>query len=147
MLLLASEYLDCVKDVVFEGTVSYYGLLASALSLGHKLDITGNGYSTGWESLAVPVIAVDLEYRERSGATSYITTLTFSNRRAPFSGAALQRPAMRGQPLGLMDGTLGLSRVMPSSSAWSSSSNLALESQVVGMIRAQAESDTDARDT
>jgi hypothetical protein len=101
MLVLAEEFLDSVKDVVHEGTISYHGLLSSVLLAGVAVNISGNGYSTGWSSLALPVIAVDLEYRERGGATSYVTTLTFSNRRAPYSGAALQRPAMTGQPFGV----------------------------------------------
>jgi hypothetical protein len=100
MTTFASEYLDSVKDIVYEGSIPYFGLLSSVLTVGHKLDIAGNGYSTGWETLAAPVIAVDLEYRERSGATSFVTTLTFSNRRAPYSGAALQRPSIQGQALG-----------------------------------------------
>jgi hypothetical protein len=118
MTLLAAEYLDSVKDVVYEGSIPYYGLLSSVLTIGHKLDIaggTGGGtYSTGWESLAVPIIAVDLEYCERSGATSYVTTLTFSNRRAAFSGAALQRPSMTGQPFGIGGGVGSLSSTVES---------------------------------
>ncbi len=108
MLVLAAEYLDSVKDVVFEGTVPYYGLLGSALLPGVAVEIAGSGYSTPWSSTALPVVAVDLEYRERSGATSYVTTLTVSNRRAPYTGAALQRPAVTGQPFGLASGGLGL---------------------------------------
>jgi hypothetical protein len=100
MLTLASEFLDSVKDIVLEGTIPYFGLLSDALLIGHSLDITGNSYDTGWEDASIPIIAVDLEYNERAGATHYTTTLTFSNRRAAFSGAALQRPAMTGQPLG-----------------------------------------------
>ena len=108
MTLLASEYLATVQDIVYEGSIPYYGLLATPLLIGHQLNIDGNGYSTGWESLNLPIIAVDLEHCERAGATSYVTTLTFSNRRAPFTGAALQRPAMVGQPVGLAMGTQGL---------------------------------------
>ena len=101
MTAFASEYLASVQDVVYEGSLPYFGLLATALTIGHKLNITGSTYPTGWDSFAIPILAIDLEYRERSGATSYITTLSFSNRRAPFSGTALQRPAVLGQPLGI----------------------------------------------
>ena len=104
MLLFASEYLDTVKDVVYEGTVPYYGLLSAALTIGHALNIAGSGYSTGWESLGLPITAVDLQYQERGGGTSWVTTLTVSNRRVPFNGAALQRPAMTGQPFGSAGG-------------------------------------------
>lgn len=108
MTTFSSEYLSTVQDIVYEGTLEYYGLLPIALTFGHTLNIQGNGYVTGWESIAVPIVAGELEYCERGGATQYITTLTFSNRRTPFSGAALQRPAVVGQPLGLAEvGTLG----------------------------------------
>jgi hypothetical protein len=69
--------------------------------IGQKLNITGSTYPTGWDSFAIPIIAVELEYLERSGATHYVTTVTFSNRRAPFSGSALKRPAVLGQPFGI----------------------------------------------
>ena len=108
MQLLANEYLDSVKDVVYEGSIPYFGLLPSALTIGHALNIAGSGYATGWESLAVPIVAVDLEYRERDGATSFVTTLAFSNRRAPYSGAPLVRPAVKGQPIGTTEGIINL---------------------------------------
>jgi hypothetical protein len=101
MTLFASEYLATVQDIVYEGSLPYFGLLANALLIGQKLNIAGSTYPTGWDSFAIPIIAVDLEYRERSGATSYLTTLSISNRRAPFSGAALKRPAVLGQPFGI----------------------------------------------
>jgi hypothetical protein len=101
MTLFASEYLATVQDIVYEGSLPYFGLLANALLIGQKLNITGSTYPTGWDSFAIPIIAVELEYRERSGATSYLTTLSISNRRAPFSGAALKRPAVLGQPFGI----------------------------------------------
>ena len=101
MTTFASEYLATVQDIVYEGSLPYFGLLSAALLIGQKLNITGSTYPTGWDSFAIPIIAVELEYRERSGATHYLTTVTFSNRRAPFSGTALQRPAVLGQPLGI----------------------------------------------
>jgi hypothetical protein len=101
MTAFASEYLATVEDIVYEGSLRYFGLLAAALLIGHKLNITGLTYPTGWDSFAIPIIGIDLEYCERSGATSYITTVTFSNRRAPYSGAALQRPGVLGQPFGI----------------------------------------------
>jgi hypothetical protein len=101
MTTFASEYLATVQDIVYEGSLPYFGLLAAALTVGQKLNITGSTYPTGWDSFAIPIIAVELEYRERSGATHYLTTVTFSNRRSPFSGAALKRPAVLGQPFGI----------------------------------------------
>ena len=101
MTVFAAEYLATVQDIVYEGSLPYFGLLAAALTIGQKLNITGSTYPTGWDSFAIPIIAIELEYRERSGATHYLTTVTFSNRRAPFSGAALKRPAVLGQPFGI----------------------------------------------
>jgi hypothetical protein len=100
MATYAQEFLSTVEDIVYEGSIPYFGLLSDALLIGWALQIPGNGYSTGWETIDIPILSVDLEYRERSGATSYVTTLSFSNRRAPFSGAALQRPAVTGQAIG-----------------------------------------------
>lgn len=108
MALMAQEYLDSVKDVVYEGSVTYHGLLSAALTIGHQLNIDAYSYSTGWESINLPVVAVDLEYLERGGATHYQTTLSFTNRRAPFSGARFQRPAMTGQPFGFGGGVTAL---------------------------------------
>ena len=127
MTTFASEYLDAVKDIVYEGSIPYYGLLSTPFFFGHKLDILGSTYATGWETLAVPIVAVTLEYCERSGATSYVTTLTFSNRRAPFTGAALQRPNMVGQPFGL-------------NSTFSISEGLASTAGAVGSAQASAQS-------
>jgi hypothetical protein len=45
-------------------------------------------------------VAVELIYNERGGATHYLTNLSFSNRRQPFTGATLLRPAIAGQPFG-----------------------------------------------
>ena len=62
MTLLASEHLATVQDIVYEGSIPYYGLFfmtTLALWIGHQLNIAGNGYSTGWESLNLPIIAVD----------------------------------------------------------------------------------------
>jgi hypothetical protein len=100
MALFAQEYLDSVKDIVYEGSISYYGLLSTVLAPGHAINIAATGFTTGLESAGLPVVAVDVEFRERSGGTSYATTLSFSNRRAPFSGAAFMRPAVTGQAFG-----------------------------------------------
>lgn len=103
MLVYASEALDSIKDIVYEGSIVYYGLHSASLTIGHSLNITGGTYSTGLDAAAVPIVAVELQYQERGGATSYVTTVSFSNRRAAFTGAALQRPAMVGQPFGSQD--------------------------------------------
>jgi hypothetical protein len=100
MTLMAAEHLDSFKDIVIEGSIPYHGLLSAALVVGHKVTITASGYSLPslWASL--PIVAVELIYNERGGATHYLTNLSFSNRRQPFTGATLLRPAIAGQPFG-----------------------------------------------
>lgn len=100
MLLYAHENHDALCDTVTEGSIPYSGLLSAALLPGHKLNITGSGYVTGLETMATPIISAELEYMDRGGATHYKTTLTFSNRRAPYGGAAFVRPSVQGQPFG-----------------------------------------------
>ncbi len=106
MQLIASEFLDTVKDVVYEGSLPYEGLLPNLLAFGASLNIAGNGYPTGLEGMAAPILSVSLAFNEgREGATSYSMGIQFSNRRAPFSGRALFRPGIVGQPLGLPEAT------------------------------------------
>jgi hypothetical protein len=112
MALIASEYLDTVKDIVIEGSIQYDGFQAYLLGFGISLNIAGDGYPTGLEAAAVPVLSVNFHFNEgRDGATSYTTVLNFSNRRAPYSGRALLRPSIVGQPLGIagMEGGFGMS--------------------------------------
>jgi hypothetical protein len=107
MQQVASEFLDTVKDIVFEGSLTYDGLLTNLLTFGSSLNIAGNGYPTGLETLAAPILSVGLQFNEgRDGATSYSMGIQFSNRRAPFSGQALFRPASAGQPLGFPEAVL-----------------------------------------
>lgn len=100
MNLLASEELDTSKDIVYEGSIAYNGCLNAALLVGHKITITATDWSTpaGWAAL--PIVAAELVYNERTGGTNYTTVLSFSNRRAPYQGAVLIRPAITGQAFG-----------------------------------------------
>jgi hypothetical protein len=100
MGLFAAEYLDSVKDIVYEGSIPYFGLLPGPLAFGHKVNISGSTYATGWESLNLPITGIELAYNERSGGTHYTTTLTVSNRREPFTGAVFARPSVKGHPIG-----------------------------------------------
>jgi len=93
MNLYASEYLDAIKDVFIEGTVPYYGELSWALTFGASLNLTGNGYTTGFETMAVPIVQLDMEFHEDAeGATSFTSTLHISNRRSPYSADLFLRP-------------------------------------------------------
>jgi hypothetical protein len=108
MALIASEYLDTVKDIVLEGSIQYDGFQAYLLGFGISLNIAGDGYPTGLEAAAVPILSTTLHFNEgRDSATSYTTVLNFSNRRAPYSGRALLRPSITGQPLGFAESNIG----------------------------------------
>ena len=101
MNLFASEFLDCVKNIVYEGTVPYHGLLTSLLTFGQSINIAGNGYTTGWESINCPVVQVDVDFHEaEDGATTYDMQIHISSRRAPYTGDAFVRPHVVGQPFG-----------------------------------------------
>ena len=45
----ANELVQALCDVVLEGTTSYLGLATTFLTAGHAVQVTGNGYLTGWE--------------------------------------------------------------------------------------------------
>lgn len=106
MTAWASEMLDSLKDTVIEGDVAYMGLLSSVLTPGHAVNLPGNPYTSGWESAALPVQRVTLEYHESRSPTSYTTTLHVSNRRALYAGEAFMRPSQVGLPVGIPDGQL-----------------------------------------
>ena len=63
--------------------------------------ITGNGYTTGWESVALPVASLDIQFNPGPQGTSYVSTLHLSNRKARYTGDIFVRPAVTGQQLGL----------------------------------------------
>lgn len=100
MNTFASEFLDAVKDVVVEGTVPYHGLMTGYLSPGQAVSIAGDGYTTGWESLALPVVSLEVVFQSGSQGTSYQTTLHLSNRRGRYSSANFLRPNITGAQLG-----------------------------------------------
>ena len=86
---LAAEKLACVQNSVIEGSLSYYGKQATFLVLGQSLDIAGNGYTTGYESIAAPARSVVLDYLPDGGAAQWKTTINFSTRMKPFTGDRL----------------------------------------------------------
>lgn len=100
MQLFANEMLDSVKDVVVEGTVPYLGLQAAYLSPGQSVSIAGDGYTTGWESLALPVASVEVEFQSGNRGTSYLSTLHLSNRRGRYSAENFLRPGITGAQFG-----------------------------------------------
>lgn len=90
-----SNVLDSVKDASIEGAVVYYGFFADALTFGLALNVAGDdgagAYTTGWESAALPVIGVDIEWPQGEGM-DYRTTAHCSNRKQALSSAMFMHP-------------------------------------------------------
>ena len=116
MQTYANELFDSIKDVIVEGTIGYLGLAATYLVPGQAVSIIGSGYTTGYESLALPVVSTDIQFNPGPGGTSHVSTLHLSNRKARYTGDIFVRPAITGQQLGLgsspnhtspLEGTLG----------------------------------------
>ena len=95
----ATDLLNSVQDAVVEGSVTYYGLYSAALVPGVALDVAGDGYTTGWETIALPVIECTVEW-PIAGPMQHVTTMRCTNRRAHLSAAAWMKPARAFLPLG-----------------------------------------------
>ncbi len=113
MTTFATEFLSSVQDVVVEGSVPYYGMLSTFLtcgSTGQAVSITGNdtvtAYTTGWESLKLPVVSVELVFNVGAEGTSYQTNLQLSNRRGRYTADQFLRPNILGHQLGLSGDTV-----------------------------------------
>jgi hypothetical protein len=107
MNTFASEFLDSVKDVVVEGSLPYQGLLSTYLTCGatgQAVSIAGSSYTTGWESLALPVVGVELVFNCGPEGTSYQTNLALSNRRGRYTADQFLRPGVTQIQLGGGDG-------------------------------------------
>jgi hypothetical protein len=107
MNTFASEFLDSVKDVVVEGSIPYYGLLTTYLTCGatgQGVSIAGTSgstpYTTGWESLNLPVVSVELVFQSGPQGTSYVTNLQLSNRRGRYTADQFLRPGINMTQLG-----------------------------------------------
>ena len=101
------EQFDSIKDVVVEGSINYLGLATTYLTPGASVSITGNGYTTGWETLqtspmpaGLPVASVDVTFNWGGHGSSYITTLHVTNRKQKYTGEIFVRPPTTGQALG-----------------------------------------------
>jgi len=101
MQTFANELFDSICDVIVEGTIGYLGLATTYIAPGQAVSITGNGYTTGWESVALPVASLDIQFNPGPQGTSYVSTLHLSNRKQRYSGDVFLRPAVTGQQLGL----------------------------------------------
>jgi len=100
MQAYSDQLFSAICDVVVEGTIGYLGLATTYLAPGQAVSITGNGYTTGYESVALPVASIDIQFNPGPGGTSYVSTLHLSNRRARYSGDVFIRPAITGQQIG-----------------------------------------------
>jgi hypothetical protein len=91
----ASSVLDSVKDASIDGSFAYYGFYAPAMTFGMSINIAGNdgagAYTTGWESAAIPVIGVDIEWPQGEGM-DYRTTAHCSNRKFALSSQVFMHP-------------------------------------------------------
>lgn len=96
MNTFAAEWLDSSKDIVFEGTVPYRGLLTGMLTFGQAIQLAASGYTTGLESTPLPVIEAVLDFHEDDlGATTYTMALNCSNRRQRYSADVFIHPPLR----------------------------------------------------
>jgi hypothetical protein len=131
MNAFAQDMLDSVKDSIMEGSAVYRGLYTTGLTMGNAVRITGNGYTTGWESYYLPIH--ETEVRWNSGQpSSYTTTMQLSNRRAHFSSSAFLRPE---RPIGgaLISGEMDPMRG-PAEFAESVASTAVMRSGEVGSV-------------
>ena len=101
------EQFDSIKDVVVEGSINYLGLATTYLTPGTSVSITGQGYTTGWETLqtspmpaGLPIASVDVTFNWGGQGSSYITTLHLTNRKQKYTGDVFTRPPTTGQALG-----------------------------------------------
>jgi hypothetical protein len=106
MNTFASEFLDSVKDVVVEGVVPYFGLMPTYLTVGRAVNIAGSeglggpAYTTGWESLALPVVSCEVAFQPGNQGTSYMMALHVSNRRGRYSAETFLKPSITGMSFG-----------------------------------------------
>ena len=114
-IALAQQKLNCVMNTVIEGSLTYYGKASSFFSLGQALNITGNGYTTGYEAINAPARSVVLDFVPDGGAVQWVTRISFSTRMKPFTGDRLyahsnylaQRSLLRGSVANLAAGLTG----------------------------------------
>ena len=112
----AADLLDSGKDAALSGTITHMGLYEGALTPGLAVSIAGDGYDTGWESAALPVVEGGLEWPV-GGPIGLLTTMVCSNRRAHYSADVFMAPDRTGGALDL-GGSLDLSGVTAPVPTW-----------------------------
>lgn len=91
MRAYADDVFDSVKDTVLEGVVPIVRFDAQYLTPGQGIRLSGSGYTTGYDSITLPVVECRLRWQERTGPR-YRMELRFSNRRGTYSAAVYERP-------------------------------------------------------
>lgn len=104
MQTYCDEQFDAIKDVVVEGVLPCLDMLTTYLTPGQSVSIAGDGYTTGFEGLDLPVASVDVIFNNGPESTFYHMNLHLSNRKARYSGDLFTRPSVTGQALGLNGG-------------------------------------------
>lgn len=79
-----------VSNTLVEGPIQYRGLYTACQDPtgGHLMNVAGNGYTTGDESLNIPVRAYSVRYLTEGGGLTYATSLRCSTRQDPRTGAS-----------------------------------------------------------
>lgn len=85
---LACQILATVSNTVVSSTVTYWGKYSAALTLGMAVNVARVGGTTGLEAINAAVRTVVLEWPQ-TGPSPWITHLSFSTVRMPFSGDQL----------------------------------------------------------
>ena len=100
MAAYAYELFTSACNVVVEGTIGYLGLPTNYLTPGQAVSITGSSYTTGYESAALPVASVSIQFNPGPTGTAYLTTLHLSNRQTRFGAEVFLRPSPSGAEWG-----------------------------------------------
>lgn len=87
----AQDMLDSVKDTIVEGSVVVHDLYEDGLRFGGAVSVTGDGYTTGWEGLEIPIVEATLTWNSGAGS-HYTTVLHCSNRRAHYTSGSYLAP-------------------------------------------------------
>lgn len=83
-----------VCEPVQEGNVTILGLHNSALAMGDRISISGNGFTTGWESAALPILEAQIDWN--SEGVNIVTSFKCSNRRSHYTAEGFLHPDRTG---------------------------------------------------
>jgi hypothetical protein len=99
---LACMRLATMNNVNWDGSVLYHGRYNAALTMGLAINFTGNGYTTGLESINCPIRKVRLVWPPPGEPDKWTTVLSFNNRRRLATGEAnFIHPAFLGGGFGM----------------------------------------------